>query len=103
MWKRIDNLKISEFDNILKIAKEVEIPNKFKATLKGGIDIFFNGRKVAMIYYIFSSTRDFNKGDIILNTDVFDRRRDITPSERIKLGEQIWEDLIKKHEEIKNI
>ncbi len=68
---RLDNLKIPEFDKFLKFAKKQEDNVNFKVILWGGIDIFENGEKIAMIYRLNNITSDgFKEGDILANTDV---------------------------------
>ena len=98
MWKVLANMQIKKFDNFLKFAKKIENPERFKVFPRGGIDIFYNERKVAMIYLIISSTKDFRRGDIVINTDISDKKRDLLQNERIRMGEKIWIDLIKQYE-----
>ncbi len=101
MWKILKNIKIKDFDKFLKFAKQKEEPEKFKVVLKGGINIFHGGRKIAMIYRVNSNTKNFSGGDVVLNTDIFDKKRDILQSERIEVGTKIWNDLMEQYENSK--
>jgi len=87
MQENLGKPSIKEFDKKLVFAKSTKITDNFKAILKGGIDIFHNGAKVAMIYY--------NKDDgVIIDTAGFDTsnfdKAGISPKDSIKLGKSIW-------------
>lgn len=99
MWKKLSNMKIKEFDKFLKFAKQKEEPERFKVILKGGIDIFENRKNIAMIYLIISSTKNFRRGDVILNTDISGRKGNLSVREKLEITEKIWNKLIEEYKE----
>jgi hypothetical protein len=98
MKKFIKRMKGSEYTKFLKFIKKTVDDERFNVVGIGGIEFYYEGRKVISLY---SENRHHGEEDIVLNTDTSDKKRDISPEERVRFAKEILEELFEKFEDQK--